>query len=367
MKQELAEGVLAQVMGWDAARLAQELPELDRMARFKYDEYQQFAPGRKFLENLVLWLHQFQTVSEREAAYAFTKDRLVFISTAEMRHLVEATYPDIIRPILIRRAAEILGQPSYRLGQIVTSPEYAQVQRSSLFLGLSDGSRMDVFRRAAGLDNEQVWQAYELGSTKSAGMLKDLRERIGKGAFFQRIFLLDDFSASGISYIRLEGTDWKGKVSSAIRQFDPGGDACDLVGSDGYEMYIVLYVATRGAVEWIQAKAAELFSSRTGAVPKVLAVYQLPDATPLRDDCEADKPFLALVEDDRYYRKRALDRHEAKGRTRDVKRGFAGCALPVILAHNTPNNSVYLLWGRPEQPSDGQGLFPRLVRHKEPG
>jgi hypothetical protein len=240
------------------------------------------------------------------------------------------------------------------------------VQRSSLFLGLSDGSRMDLFRRLAGLDNEQVWQAYELSSTKSAGMLKDLRARIGKQAFFERVFLIDDFSASGVSYIRREGEDWKGKVATAIRQFDPDGDACDLVGSDRHEMDIVRYVATRGAIEHIQAKVGEFFASRPGPVPKVLATYQLPDATPLSDALQTDRPFLALVDDDRYYRKRPLDKHETKGGTSDVKRGFAGCALPVVLAHNTPNNSVYLLWGSPEVASDGRGLFTRLVRHKEP-
>ena len=60
MRQELAEGLLGQVMNWERARLAEELPLLDRMARFKYDEYQHFAPGRKFVESLGLWLNQFE-------------------------------------------------------------------------------------------------------------------------------------------------------------------------------------------------------------------------------------------------------------------------------------------------------------------
>ncbi len=30
-----------------------------------------------------------------------------------------------------------------------------------------------------------------------------------------------------------------------------------------------------------------------------------------------------------------------------MKRGFAACALPLVLAHNCPNNSIYLLWADP--------------------
>jgi hypothetical protein len=47
----------------------------------------------------------------------------------------------------------------------------------------------------------------------------------------------------------------------------------------------------------------------------------------------------------------------------DGRLGFAGCALPLVLSHNTPNNAVYLLWG-PEQ-YEYSGLFPRVVRHKD--
>jgi len=47
----------------------------------------------------------------------------------------------------------------------------------------------------------------------------------------------------------------------------------------------------------------------------------------------------------------------------DAVLGFAQCALPVVLSHNTPNNSVYILWG-PETMTFS-GLFPRVSRHRE--
>lgn len=368
MRQELAEGFLGRVMNWERARLAEEQPLLDRMARFKYDEYQHFAPGRKFVENLGLWLNQFKSLAEREVAYAFVKSRLVFVSGAEMRHLVEAAFPDVIRPLLIRRAAKELGLPAHSLSQVMSSSVYQRTQRASLFLGLSDGAHMDVFRRSAALDNEQVWQAYELSRTKSAGMLSDLRAQVGDaGVFFERVVLVDDFSASGRSYIRREedGT-WKGKIVKAIRQFDsPEGEALTLVAPAGNEMFIVLCLATIGAVTYIRERLLEFFADRPGPTPTVLTVYELPASTALSDQMESDRAFLALVDSDLYYRTRGLDPHEAKGGTESMKRGFADCALPVVLAHNCPNNGVFLLWADGQEAGSAHGLFPRVVRHKD--
>jgi hypothetical protein len=101
----LAERLLATVMGWTPEDVAQERPDLQAMAAYKYDEYQQFSPGMRFVESLALWLSQFQSPHEREVAYEFVKKQLIFCSTAELNHLVRITYPDHIRPLLLRKAA----------------------------------------------------------------------------------------------------------------------------------------------------------------------------------------------------------------------------------------------------------------------
>ena len=43
--------------------------------------------------------------------------------------------------------------------------------------------------------------------------------------------------------------------------------------------------------------------------------------------------------------------------------GFGGCALPLVLAHNTPNNSFPILWWSWD--NQVNALFPRVSRHKE--
>jgi hypothetical protein len=364
LKEELAQALLAKVMEWGEDRIVEELPRLDRMARFKYDEYQQFGPGQKFLEALCLWLKQFGTKGERETAYAFVRDRVVFVSAADMRHLVESSFPDVIRPSLIADVASALDTAPYCVTRVVRHPLYQRSLRQTLFLGLSDGSRMDIFRRAASLDNEQVWQAYEISKPKSEGMLKDLRTALDDGqARFKRIVLIDDFSASGVSYIRKEGDQWKGKLVKALKQFQPGEDASCLIEYAAIKMHIVLYVATKAAVENIAAKLADYCTERSIPVPSIAAVYEL--ASDMALAAPRDDDFLALVDGNAYYRTRPLDEHEAKGGTDTIKRGFAACALPLVLAHNCPNNSIYLLWADPLEKGSARGLFPRIVRHRE--
>ena len=55
-----------------------------------------------------------------------------------------------------------------------------------------------------------------------------------------------------------------------------------------------------------------------------------------------------------YYDDSLADKH-----TSTVRFGYDGCGLPVVLHHNTPNNSVYFLWARKWK----DPLFPRFERH----
>ena len=62
-----------------------------------------------------------------------------------------------------------------------------------------------------------------------------------------------------------------------------------------------------------------------------------------------------------YYDANLEDEHTRKGGG-DVKYGFANCGLPLVLAHNTPNNSLYLLWA---ESAKLRALFPRVNRHRK--
>jgi hypothetical protein len=51
MRDALAERLLANVMAWTPEDVARERPVLQALAALKYDEYQQFSPGMRFVES----------------------------------------------------------------------------------------------------------------------------------------------------------------------------------------------------------------------------------------------------------------------------------------------------------------------------
>jgi hypothetical protein len=56
MRDALAERLLGSVMEWSNEDIARQRPILQALASLKYDEYQQFSPGMRFVESLALWL-----------------------------------------------------------------------------------------------------------------------------------------------------------------------------------------------------------------------------------------------------------------------------------------------------------------------
>ena len=84
----------------------------------------------------------------------------------------------------------------------------------------------------------------------------------------------------------------------------------------------------------------------------------------IKVDTVTDLDFLKLA--DKYYDASIEPKkHLEECGVKDLKRGYAACSLPLILEHNTPNNSLALLWaestgekGHPMRP-----LFRRHQRH----
>lgn len=192
-------------MNWGPEQLAQERPILQALAAYKYDEYQRYFAGQHFIETLALWLNDLEMQEEKDLAYKFVREELIFFSTAELHHLVSIAYPDFIRPTLLRTAAAEAKINPYHIRRIAASREFCIGERSSLFLGLSDGAQTDIFRRCNEnvISHEQVLQTYEISSERVEKLLEkldeDLKSRIDNPTpdpKFRTIVLLDDFSAS---------------------------------------------------------------------------------------------------------------------------------------------------------------------------
>jgi hypothetical protein len=60
MRAELAEMLLGKVMNWSAEELVNERFCIQMLSEIKYDEYEQYEQGMKYIERLALWLNQFE-------------------------------------------------------------------------------------------------------------------------------------------------------------------------------------------------------------------------------------------------------------------------------------------------------------------
>ena len=363
MKDSLAEALLGQVMEWDGTDMATSntLLSLQMLASHKYDGYQRFRPGRKFIESLAIWLRQFRTVDERRTALAFVQRRLIFISNDEMEQLVEILFPKIIRPILRGYVSKKLGIPEYAIHGIEGNPEFARARRQSLFLGLSDGARMDEFRRSnRDLSTEQVYATYEVSEPRLVEMRSQLLEEHDQGetnpSRFDLVFLIDDFAGSGKTILREKDGDYLGRLKrfSDLLSSDSAAGSSVFSGPDT-EIHICLYVATRQAVEHLNQAVEDYTRVAAWTNPPQVHFVQLLDEGH-RINRGNEPKFCGLLDD--YYDEEIEDEAKQVGGS-SSKYGFAGCALPLVLSHNTPNNSVSLLWA----PLPMQALFPRFERH----
>jgi len=367
MNDQNAQRLLAAVMGWqdrDAELIRRHVFDLQLLATLKYDSYQKFAPGRRFIESLALWLEQFDQ-SDRSDALRLVLERLVFISEAEYFHLVQIAHPDVIVPERRRLVAEENGIPSHKIGALETHQRFRELSLKSLYLGLSDGARTSEIRRASHgqIRNSQIWQAYELGQEKADDMLKELSAALSHRGFaepdprFTLVWLLDDFSGSGHTYIRLQDGVYKGKIKRAFDAIHRVG----LVDPTHYEVFLLLYVATRQAMDHINYWA-ERFTSEQGFKPLRMHVIHVIEPR-VAIDGSSERHIDRLVSHERYYDPQAETEHTRVGGTENVRYGFADCRLPLVLPHNTPNNSLYILWG--EEGLSFEGLFPRVSRHRD--
>jgi hypothetical protein len=367
VKDALAEKLLAKVLGWETHEMAKERPLLQAMASFKYDSYEQFSPGLRFVESLALWLNQFEA-ADRKTAYDYLKCSLVFCSAEEMDHLVETAYYDHIRPILIANEAKAKGLNPHHVGRIASSTGFRIRQRETLFLGLSDGARIDSFRRGnRELNHEQISQTHELAKDRIDDLLGKLTEHtaaiVGEGAIpstnFCSIVLLDDFSASGSSYVAFKDGKAKGKVAKFLQALaDKENSLNRLVSKNGIDLVILIYVATEKALKHLRDSINKKLPQGINNI-SVEAVQIVPERIKMERGNAHN--FEALIE--KYYDPSIFDVHMQKGGTPDGKFGYADCGLPLVLHHNTPNNSLAILWFYEE--CTIRGLFPRVQRHRE--
>jgi hypothetical protein len=244
-------------------------------------------------------------------------------------------------------------------------------------MGLSDGARIDGIRHSnAGLlSNEQLVIAAQVDPDKWKDLLVSLREDLKDDtARFKLIYLIDDFAGTGTSFFRYN--DKKKKWTGKLVRFRDSlanalGEVPDLM-ADDWQLCIHHYLASTAAKQAIadrlkQAEAELDAPWRSKSIDSTFGTV-FPSDFPLMTG--RDDGFIALTQ--KYYDPIIRSKHTDVGGVMHLGLGYGGCALPLVLEHNTPNNAVALLWaetaGGPREGLDASApamrpLFRRRQRH----
>ena len=404
----------------DEGSAARLFRELQLLADYKYNKYEMYYPGRLFLENLYLWLQQFDE-NERSDALEFIRTQLIFISREEFQQLAQILYNDRIRRQQFEIAADYAALPRYRVQTIRSSMAFSRTARASLYVGMSDGARLDFIRRHnLELNNEQVIPYYAVHQDKVDDCLQALRAEVGdRHALFRCLFLVDDFAGSGNTLLREVVSAgplpaqwnppsipprWQARLrfkgEPLVMEFLyrgelSGSELDDLRSLDADDFYQAVVQAVvekcrtretllKGALDKVAKGAIGAALEPKAAVffcPLLTTEHALVRLTPLLRRLpgqfanmqvlagaiiDSDVPITDSTSTrigalcDRYYDENIGDEH-----TGNVKFGYDGCGLPLVLHHNTPNNSLFLLWAR--RSPHLEPLFVRYERHGREG
>ena len=358
MRDELAGRLLDQLLDWSADEQARWMADLRRLASHKYDRYEGFAAGERFFESLARWLSQFDDPEARRRLVMFVLKDLIFISNEEMNHAITCVYPDFIKRDLILRVARELQLSPYNVQSIVGTPAFRTLRRKTLYLGLSDGARMDRLRRSSPeLSHEQFWLSPELGSHAVETMKRKLAEAIEEQQLlgepeFRHVVFVDDFYGSGTSLLHRQASGkWGGKLSRARTHLDDDlrTGTGPLVAQNA-DVTVVIYVASEQAEEHIRSML-EAFEPTW----RLQVIQRLPAEL----KCE-DPDLVAICAD--FFDPVLIDKHKKVA----TPVGYGETGLPLVLHHNTPNNSLSILWADSTE-RDGSlnrhALFRRYERH----
>ena len=345
-------------LGISAECIETTVGDLELMAAYKYDNYEMYNTATRFFEHMLIWLRQFRE-EHRETVLKFLGNKLVFISQKEMQDLARFLYYDRIVPEILKIIIHHEKLKPFSYATAFTS-HFKNYLRHCLFVGLSDGSKIDFFRRHhIDLSQEQVLPYYR---TPAKDYLHKLRTETGNpDDNFHTVFLIDDFSGSGSTLIREERSD-TGKVSYEgvlNRVFDIHSEIMD----QAENIYLCHYVATEESIRHVTEMTNKIQAFR-GKI-KMLTSLVLRDEIRITPQNSSADPLMSSMAEicDIYYNKNYEDVNTSK--KGGIKYGYGDVGLPLVLYSNTPNNSIYLLWYNADSDKvKFSGLFNRINRHR---
>jgi hypothetical protein len=277
-----------------------------------------------------------------------------------MQDLARFLYYEYIVPRILHQILVDKQLPPFAYGQAFKSfPDYL---RRCLFIGLSDGAKIDFFRRHnIDVSQEQVLPYYR---TSADDYVKALQEEANDpAAEFWAVFLIDDFTGSGYTLLRSESDSETGEAvlsGSLQRVYKQHRSIIDKAKA----VFVCEYVATSSSIERVRGMANSV--PHYAGKLEVLCPLVLPPElgfTPL--GIETDETKASVVGLCESYYDESFETHNTK-KGNGIQFGYGSQGLPLILYSNTPNNSLFLLWftSQAHAAPSFTALFPRIDRHK---
>lgn len=377
MRFNLAKQFLTQLMKWDDIEATEHLKEIDLMSDIKYDSYDQFMPGIKFVGNFYLWLSQFEDIDDRKLMYEFVKKYIIYINSTQISHLIDLLYNTKIIPAIRQKVVEDfrnhgLTVNKYNYKRLDNAAEFKSHKRKTLFIGLSDGSHIDIIRRNSYLDNDQVLTNYYPDDTKIKELAEELEKSKdlveGSEKKFESIALIDDFTASGSSFIRIkdDGT-FAGKLPKFFEAIY-GKEEFKKLLIDGFDIHLYFLIATKSALDHINAMLEQYKKQHRDLNVTLECVQMLYEDAKFTSHTGTEALAIQkIISQKQYINEPALTRaykeSYPEGNT-DYHLGYRQCALTIVLNHNTPNNSLPIIWQPKREAGDRlYPLFYRITRH----
>lgn len=296
-----------------------------------------------------------------------------------MSYLITLLYRVKILSTLVRETAKELDLPEYKVYKVLNSEEFKIQKRLSLFIGLSDGAHMDMVRRTAGLNNEQVLNNYypdkdKIREMKDSLCKDDILNNNKAQRKYNRVFLIDDFTASGTSFIRKDKADGKyhGKLTKIMKKLygkgsDDNGNPFGTIIEESGKVHIYFCLATEYALGYIKGMLNDYKRENNFKVEFDVDCIQVITNN-VSEDIKNDKKIIDVLSKAKYINTNETSKKSySVGKGEKHYLGYADGALPLVLSHNTPNNSILVLWQNEKDVENGTNkypsLFPRINRH----
>lgn len=299
----------------------------------RFDLYRGYKNNRGFLFHKLKWLSQF-TQDDSHVMETFIRKNLIYLSETDIEKTIESFQTFLEQKLY----------PAITDTQKTKFTVKEMIKRVTIW-GLSDGARLDLVRYNNNvLKNHQFILETEISKARCNRIIKKIRKDTQEENPSVIPILVDDFSGSGLSYLRYENRQWKGKL---IRFYQDSFQNF-YFGENRKILIISPYYATEQAVNYLRK-----------SIP-----LAIPDETidwyiyPIHHIRKVDVSTAELNIMKKHYILNPInDQNYDIGSHKFPYLGFDECSLCVVFQHNTPNNSFPILW------HGENAIFPRRPRH----